>query len=34
MTAQQVLSELEKLGSPAIKNVLMKHGAKEPFFGA
>ncbi|HEY2783478.1 MAG TPA: DNA alkylation repair protein [Fimbriiglobus sp.] len=33
MTAQEVLDELEKLGSPAVKKVLMKHGAKEPFFG-
>lgn len=33
MTADEVVAELKKLGSPAIKNVLMKHGAKEPFFG-
>jgi 3-methyladenine DNA glycosylase AlkD len=29
----KVLAELEKLGSPAIKKVLLNHGAKEPFFG-
>src|SRR5262245_42727159 len=33
MTAQQVLDELERLGNPSIKKVLMKHGAVEPFFG-
>src|SRR4051812_419190 len=33
MTAQAVLDELEALGSPAIKKVLLKHGAVEPFFG-
>lgn len=33
MTADEVVAELKTLGSQAIKNVLMKHGAKEPFFG-
>ena len=29
----KVLAELEKLGSPAIKKVLVNHGAREPVFG-
>jgi 3-methyladenine DNA glycosylase AlkD len=29
----KVLAELEKLGSPAIKKVLINHGAHEPIFG-
>lgn len=29
----KILAELEKLGSPAIKKVLMNHGAGEPIFG-
>lgn len=33
MTADQILSKLEELGSPQIKKILMKHGAKEPLFG-
>jgi 3-methyladenine DNA glycosylase AlkD len=33
VTSQQVLDELERLGSASIKKVLMKHGAVEPFFG-
>jgi 3-methyladenine DNA glycosylase AlkD len=33
MTAQEVLEQLQTLGSPAIKKVLMKHGAREPFYG-
>jgi 3-methyladenine DNA glycosylase AlkD len=33
MTAQAILDELKTLGSESIKRVLMKHGAKEPFFG-
>lgn len=33
MTSKQVLDELKKMGSPAIKKVLMTHGAKEPVFG-
>jgi hypothetical protein len=27
------MTELEKLGSPSIKKVLLKHGVREPFFG-
>lgn len=33
MTVNEVLKELEALGNPATKNTLMKHGAREPFFG-
>lgn len=33
MTLTQVMTELQAKGTTAIKNVLMKHGAKEPFFG-
>jgi 3-methyladenine DNA glycosylase AlkD len=33
MTAKEILSQLEKMGSPQIKSILMKHGAKEPLFG-
>jgi 3-methyladenine DNA glycosylase AlkD len=33
MTSQEIISELESYGSHSIKNVLIKHGAKEPFFG-
>ena len=33
MTLQEVLNELESYGDERTKNTLMKHGAKEPFFG-
>jgi 3-methyladenine DNA glycosylase AlkD len=33
MTAKEVLAQLKKLGSASTKKVLMRHGAKEPFFG-
>jgi 3-methyladenine DNA glycosylase AlkD len=33
MTAQEILEELEPLGSPSVKKVLMNHGAREPFYG-
>lgn len=33
MTLDQVMSELKALGRESIKKVLLKHGAKEPFFG-
>lgn len=33
MTAQEILEELRSLGSETIKKTLMKHGAREPFFG-
>jgi len=33
MTLNQVMSELAAKGSDATKKMLLKHGAKEPFFG-
>lgn len=33
MTVDEVLKELEGYGDERTKNTLMKHGAKEPFFG-
>lgn len=33
MTANEILIELEKYGDKQTKSTLMKHGAKEPFFG-
>jgi 3-methyladenine DNA glycosylase AlkD len=33
MTAQEIVAELETLGKEATKKVLLKHGAREPFFG-
>jgi 3-methyladenine DNA glycosylase AlkD len=33
MTAKEIVAELSKLGSETIKKVLMRHGAREPFFG-
>jgi len=33
MTANDILLELEKFGDPQTKKTLMKHGAREPFFG-
>lgn len=33
MTVKEVMSELEKMGSPAIKKIFTSHGAREPFFG-
>jgi 3-methyladenine DNA glycosylase AlkD len=33
MTAQEILKELEQYGDPNTKKTLMRHGAKEPFFG-
>jgi 3-methyladenine DNA glycosylase AlkD len=33
MTCQEILSRLEKMGSPSIKKVYLNHGAVEPFFG-
>src|SRR5438270_5709728 len=32
-TAKQIVDELKPLGSESYKKVLLKHGAKEPFFG-
>ncbi len=33
MTLQQVMSELEAKGSESYKRTMLRHGAKEPFFG-
>ena len=33
MTVDEVVKELRAMGSETIKKVLMKHGAKEPFYG-
>jgi len=33
MTANEIMQELEKYGDAQTKKTLMKHGAKEPFFG-
>ena len=33
MTTAEILKELESYGNEATKSVLVKHGAKEPFFG-
>ncbi len=33
MTAQEIMKELESLGSESTKKILIKHGAKEPFYG-
>jgi 3-methyladenine DNA glycosylase AlkD len=33
MTSQEILVQLEKLGSPSIKKIYKNHGAVEPFFG-
>ncbi len=33
MTAAEILAELRTLGSESIKKTLLRHGAKEPFFG-
>ena len=33
MTAAEIVSELKKLGSDSYKRTMLRHGAKEPFFG-
>lgn len=33
MAVQEIMSELQSLGSDSIKKILVKHGVKEPFFG-
>lgn len=33
MTAKEILKQLESFGSETTKRTLIKHGAKEPFFG-
>ena len=33
MTSKEILDQLKSLGSDSIKKVLIKHGAREPFYG-
>lgn len=33
MTTESILKELKTLGKESVKSVLVKHGAKEPFYG-
>ena len=33
MTAKEIIEELRPLGSDSYKRVMLKHGAREPFFG-
>src|SRR5882672_9871178 len=33
MKLKEAMAALEALGSPAVKTLWLKHGAKEPFFG-
>ncbi len=33
MKVSQVMAELKRFGTESVKKLLMKHGAKEPFFG-
>lgn len=33
MTAQQIITELEKKGSASVKKIFLNHGIKEPLFG-
>ena len=33
MTSAEIISQLKNLGSESIKKVLIKHGAREPFYG-
>ena len=33
MTAEEVLKEMEGYGSQSTKDIYMKHGAREPYFG-
>ena len=33
MTFTEIMSQLEEWGNPSTKKVLMRHGAREPFFG-
>ena len=33
LSIDEVMTELSRMGSPAIKKVLTAHGAREPFFG-
>lgn len=33
LSLEEVMTQLEEMGNPNTKKILMKHGAKEPFFG-
>lgn len=33
MTAAEIMTELQAMGNPGIKKILLNHGVKEPFFG-
>src|SRR4051812_1332299 len=33
MTVKEIMAQLESLGSPQIKKILLNHGVREPFFG-
>lgn len=33
MTTKQILEELKAAGNQTTKNIFLKHGAKEPFYG-
>jgi len=33
MTVDEIMNELQTMGSESIKKILLKHGIKEPFFG-
>jgi 3-methyladenine DNA glycosylase AlkD len=33
MTVKEIMAELEAKGNVAVKNIFLKHGIKEPFFG-
>src|SRR6478672_8693271 len=33
MNAQEILDELKSNGNESLKNTLLKHGAREPFYG-
>ncbi|MFI5150705.1 MAG: DNA alkylation repair protein [Bacteroidia bacterium] len=33
MTSKEIITQLKAMGSESIKKVLVKHGAKEPFYG-
>lgn len=33
MTIEQIMKDLEKMGTPSVKKIFINHGAKEPLFG-
>ncbi len=33
MTVNEIMADLQRMGSDSIKKILLKHGVKEPFFG-